>query len=76
MPVMGGVGMGGWWVVWPLLVLIGVLLLGYLVFRLVADRSGGQPSSGVSSARRILDERYARGEIDDEEYRRRRGELT
>lgn len=73
--MMGGAGMGGWWVVWPLLVLMGVLLLGYLVYRLAASRSGGQPTSAVSSARRILDERYARGEIDDQEYRQRRSEL-
>ncbi|WP_006243360.1 SHOCT domain-containing protein [Mycolicibacterium tusciae] len=72
---MGGAGMGGWWVVWPLLVLMGVLLLGYLVYRLAASRSGGQSPGGVSSARRILDERYARGEIDDQEYRQRRSEL-
>jgi len=57
-------------------VLIGVLLLGYVAYRLVADRSGGRPTSGLSSARRILDERYARGEIDDQEYRQRRDGLT
>jgi len=27
------------------------------------------------AARRILDERYARGELDEEEYRRRRDEV-
>lgn len=72
---MGGAGLSGLWIVWPLLVLIGVLLLGYLAYRLVADRSGGQRTSGLTSARRILDERYARGEIDDQEYRQRRGGL-
>lgn len=30
------------------------------------------PTPRVSSARAILDDRYARGEIDDDEYRRRR----
>lgn len=74
--MMGWTGMGGWWIIWPLLVSIGVLLLGYLAYRLIADRSADRPASGVSPARRILDERYARGEIDDQEYRRRRGELT
>jgi putative membrane protein len=31
--------------------------------------------NGPSPARHILDERFARGEIDEEEYRRRRDEL-
>ncbi|GIU90970.1 MAG: hypothetical protein KatS3mg010_2069 [Acidimicrobiia bacterium] len=31
---------------------------------------------GRSRALEILDERYARGEIDDDEYRRRRDQLT
>lgn len=74
--MMGWAGMGGLWIIWPLLVVIGVLLFGYLAYRLVVDRRGGGPTGGVSSARRILDERYARGEIDDDEYRRRRGELA
>lgn len=34
------------------------------------------PTQGPRSARDILDERYARGEIDDDEYRRRRSVLT
>lgn len=70
--MMDGSMMGFFWV-WPLLVLVGLVLLGYLVFRLV--RGGGTAagsSSGDSSARRILDERYARGDIDEQEYRRRR----
>lgn len=36
-----------------------------------------QPASGRdASARRILDERYARGEIDDDEYTRRKRQLS
>ncbi|MGY4543860.1 putative membrane protein [Arthrobacter sp. UYNi723] len=33
------------------------------------------PYNHPGTARRILDERYARGEIDDDEYRRRREAL-
>ncbi|WP_238454565.1 SHOCT domain-containing protein [Micromonospora sp. ATA51] len=41
--------------------------------RLIGGQLGG---TAPSPARRILDERYARGEIDEEEYRRRRAGLT
>jgi putative membrane protein len=72
--------MGGWavgWVwVWPVLVVASLLIIGYVVVRVA--QGGRQPSSltgsdsGGAAARRILDERFAHGEIDDEEYRRRR----
>ncbi|MBN9103060.1 MAG: SHOCT domain-containing protein [Pseudonocardia sp.] len=71
--------MMGWFWIWPVLVLIGVVLLGYLAYRLTQNRRPGADTAAVagpSSARQILDERYARGEIDDEEYRKRRDELT
>jgi putative membrane protein len=38
-------------------------------------RGGAHDGSFTSSATRILDERYARGEIDDEEYQRRGASL-
>jgi len=65
----------GWMWVWPVLIVVGLLVIGYVVVRLVQGRqqsapTGSEPSG--SAARRILDERYARGEIDDEEYQRRR----
>jgi putative membrane protein len=67
---MMGSSMMGWFWIWPVLVLIGLVLLGYLAYRLALG--GGSGSAGPVSAREILDERYARGEIDDEEYRQRR----
>jgi putative membrane protein len=73
---------GGWgW----LMVSIGLLLflaLILLVFALVARagwlaRSGRTPAATAAPGpQRILAERYARGEIDDEEYRRRLATLS
>lgn len=69
--------MFGWMWVWPVLVLAGLLLLGYGVVRLAQGwpRVPGGAEPGVS-ARQILDERFARGEIDEDDYRRRRAELS
>jgi putative membrane protein len=69
--------MYGWMWIWPLLVLAGLLLLIYGVVRL-AQGSPSVPGDVErdSSARQILDERFARGEIDEDDYRRRRGELS
>lgn len=64
----------GWFWIWPVLILIGLLILGYVGVRLLRGR-GLASLPGFSSAQQILDERYARGEIDEEEYRRRRAEL-
>jgi putative membrane protein len=73
--MMGGGWAMGWMWVWPALIVVGLVVIGYVVVRWM---QGGQrasqagPGPGSLSARRILDERYARGEIDDEEYQRRR----
>ncbi|MFH8624049.1 SHOCT domain-containing protein [Streptomyces vietnamensis] len=71
-----GHGMNGWgWfamsagtvLFWGLLITVAVML-----FRMVG-RSGERPSGTrpTTSAEQILGERLARGEIDEEEYRRR-----
>ena len=64
--------MGLWWLAWLLLIVAGALVLGYLAYRLVPQRR----MAGANRAREILDERYARGEIDEREYRHRRDELA
>jgi putative membrane protein len=75
-----GQGMNGWgWAAmtistvlfWGLIVLAGVLLL----------RAQGRPPSDVGPAERpspedVLAHRFARGEIDEEEYRSRLGTLS
>lgn len=75
--MMDGPMMMGWFWIWPVLVLIGVVLLGYLAYRLIQNRQlePGAMVASPGSARQILDERYARGEIDEQEYRQRRDEL-
>lgn len=78
----GGMGFGMGWL-WMLLILIGLGLLVYVAVRLA--RRGTPPShvpdhpptdrpSGVGTAespRKILEERYARGEIDTDEFHAR-----
>lgn len=70
-------GGGWWWIAWPLGWLAVLALLGVVTWLLVrAARRGGPDAASataepVASARRILAERYARGEIDEEEYRAR-----
>jgi putative membrane protein len=65
-------GIGGWGyavMILNMALFWGLLIgAGILIYRAV---QGGGGASGTDSARRLLGERFARGEIDDEEYRRR-----
>lgn len=61
---------GGWWIVFPIL----WLLLAGLVVALFWRR-GRSPSDGGDSPRRILAERFARGDISADEYRDRLAQL-
>jgi putative membrane protein len=56
-----------WWMGVAMFVFWG--LVAWLVVRLVRERD--KQSLVTHGAREILDERYARGEIEDDEYRRR-----
>ena len=76
--MMGGFGGGGWFgsifmlIFWGLIIVGLVLLIRWLVF---ATRRGEDPARGGSRAMDILKERYARGEIDREEFEQRRRDL-
>ncbi|MEU0398448.1 hypothetical protein ABZ208_38050 [Streptomyces sp. NPDC006208] len=74
--LMGGQAIGWMWV-WSALVVVGLLIIGYATMNLV--RGGRKPSQigagAGSAARRIRDERYARGEINEQAYRQRRSML-
>jgi putative membrane protein len=62
-------GMGGWWMGVGWLVIIGLIVLVVLsVARHPEDR---QSEPQTSSAAEILADRFARGEIDEAEYRTR-----
>ena len=80
--MMWGYGQGmGWMWLWSLLLLIGIALLVWLVVLVstggVRSRhgQGGQDGryfpTGRDTARQILDERFARGELTADEYRER-----
>lgn len=79
-------GAGHWLVMGIGMLLVWALLIAAIVV-LVRSASGGPPSRRLPepqerpvaqqrTARDILDQRYARGEIDDEEYRNRRETLA
>ncbi len=80
-----GMGMAGWWgigvgmVLFWGLVIVGIVLLvrwagGWNRHEQVPPPPGPPPAAPAppDQAQRLLDERFARGEIDEDEYRRRR----
>ena len=69
--MMGSMSMLGW--LWPLLIVLGLLVLAVGVIALSRRR---EATSSGSTARELLGQRYARGEIDDAEYQRRRDQLS
>ena len=73
--MMNGIGMGGGWL-FGLVIAAGVILLIILLVRFFGggvkrDDRGEQDARGSGSARQLLDERYARGDLTTEEYRER-----
>ncbi|MHB1064062.1 MAG: SHOCT domain-containing protein [Georgenia sp.] len=72
----GWTGMGwGWGWIFVVLLIVGIALL---VVALVRGLGGGgtrPPGADRGRARALLDERYARGEIDTTEYQERLREL-
>ena len=72
-----GWGWGGMWL-GPLFMIIPLALVIVAIVALLRWMGGGSANGGgrVRTARDILDERYARGEIDREEYQRRRDDMA
>ena len=67
----GGWGPGGWiWITWMIL-FWGSLLVAAVYF----IRHRRPPTAATGTAETFLAERYARGEIDTDEYRRRQAVL-
>ena len=67
---------GMWWMMLlPAVVLAVLTVVGVLVVRGLWDRFGGR-SSGSSGALSLLEDRYARGEIDREEFTSRKQDLV
>ena len=78
---MSGTGMPGF-PLYVLLMVIGVALIGYVLVRVLGGgltgssrRDSGSMQSDTADALSIHEQRYARGEIDSEEYQRRRRTL-
>jgi putative membrane protein len=72
--------MWGWgsasWISWLVMSLVMVVFWGGLVAVIVwAIRGTGRPASRTSDAESILEERFARGEIDAEELETKRSTL-
>lgn len=76
-------GWGWGWEAWLgmglMMLVFWLLLVGavFLILRWYRGEGSSRPSTGPDhdAAQRMLAERFARGEIDEEEYRRRRGVL-
>lgn len=66
-------GGGPWWILFPLL---WIVLIGTVIWLVARDR-GRRPDSASPGQRatEILATRFARGEIDSEEYRQRLDEI-
>ncbi|MGW4059942.1 SHOCT domain-containing protein [Amycolatopsis sp. NPDC004747] len=72
----GTMGWTGWAGGIGMLVLMVLVLAAVAALAVVLARPGPQAPPPADTARRILDERFARGELDQEEYERRRNALT
>jgi putative membrane protein len=66
-------GWGGWWFVMPVLSVAFWVAVIWVVVNVLRSPPGPTPAGGADPAapEEILAQRYARGEIDDDEYRRR-----
>jgi putative membrane protein len=65
----------GWWWLMGVGWLLFLAFIGFLAYLLVRHVTEARAQPGRSPAEDLLAERLARGEIDEEEYRRRRDAL-
>jgi putative membrane protein len=77
--MMGGYGWGGGWgfgaigmVLWWILIILGIVLLARWLLSGSPGRGGNAPTG---RALEVLKERYARGEIDKQEYEQKKRDL-
>jgi putative membrane protein len=71
-----GGGFGGMWI-GPIFLIVILAAAVWAASAILSRGDGGRPlSHNDKTPREILDERFARGEIDEEEYRRRRDLLN
>lgn len=76
--MMGGYGMAGglggiFMILWWVLIIVGIVAL--VKWMGTSSDSGGRSGTG-NRALDILKERYARGEIDEQEFQKRKHDLT
>ncbi len=69
---MWGWGMGGWGWLWLVLIVVVIVLLVVWITRRTGPTGGSGGGVDRVEALRILEERFARGEIDREEFEERR----
>ena len=65
-----GFGGGGMWIFWILII---IALIGFVTF---ATRRESGPSMKQKTAQEILEERYARGEIERDEFEQKKKDLS
>jgi len=70
-----GAGFGGFMVFGLFLLLIVVIIAVYFIVHQFTKSNSKNGSGSSDNALEILHERYARGEIDEEEYNRKKAEL-
>ncbi|MEX2587915.1 MAG: SHOCT domain-containing protein [Actinomycetota bacterium] len=69
-------GYGGWWMwLWMLLFWGGLIAVIVWAVQATQHRGSSEGSKEAGRAMHILEERFARGEIDEEEFERRRRAL-
>lgn len=69
-----GFGFGGWLIIYEVIKLILFVILAIVFLRMIFNRSNNQQVKS-STALAIVEERYAKGELSEEEYKTMRKNL-